>query len=207
MALKIYGVARSRTLRTLWMATELGLQYEHIQVAVGAEGSRKPEFLKLNPNGEVPFIDDDGVVLSESMAINLYLARKHGGPLQPASVAEIGQALMWTLWAATGVERHAANCMYHTAMYSPAERNPAVVKESLEALKGPLAVLEAALAKGGGTLIGGRFTVADLNVVCVMFYLRHNPEAIADKPAIRAWYAASLARPAAKQAFALRGSD
>ena len=205
MALKIYGVARSRTIRTLWMATELGLDYEHIQVGVGAEGSKKPEYLRLNPNGEVPFIDDDGVVLSESLAINLYLARKHGGPLQPSSVAEIGQTLMWTLWAATSVERSAAYALYNTVMYAPEKRDPAVVKECLEALKAPLAVLEAALAKGGGHLVGGRFTVADLNVVCVMFYLRANPEAIADKPAIRAWYTAALARPAAKKAFALRG--
>jgi glutathione S-transferase len=205
MALKIYGVARSRTIRVLWMATELGLQYEHIPVAVGAEGSKQPEFLKLNPNGEVPFIDDDGLILTESMAINLYLARKHGGPLQPANVAEIGQAISWTLWAATSVERNAAQALYNTSMYPPAERNPAIVKDALAALKTPLAVLDAALAKGGGHLVGGRFTVADLNVVCVLFYLRSNPEALADKPAIRAWYTASLARPAAKQAFALRG--
>jgi len=205
LALKIYGVARSRTIRTLWMAEELGLKYEHIQVAVGAEGSKKPEYLKLNPSGEVPFIDDDGLILTESLAINLYLARKHGGPLQPANVAEIGHVLSWTLWAATGVERHAAQALYNTSMYPPAERNPAVVKESLAALKTPLAVLEAALAKGGGHLVGGRFTVADLNVVCVLFYLRSNPEALADKPAIRAWYTAALARPAAKRAFALRG--
>ncbi len=205
MALKIYGVARSRTIRVLWMAEELGLRYEQIQVAVGAEGSKKPEYLKLNPNGEVPFIDDDGLILTESLAINLYLARKHGGPLQPTNVAEIGQAISWTLWAATSVERNAAQALYNTSMYPPAERNPAVVKDSLAALKGPLAVLEAALAKGGGHLLGGRFTVADLNVVCVLFYLRSNPEALADKPAIRAWYEASLARPAAKRAFALRG--
>jgi len=205
MALKIYGIARSRTIRTLWMAAELGLDYEHIEVAVGAEGSRKPEYLRINPNGEVPFIDDDGLVLTESLAINLYLARKHGGKLQPASVAEIGQTLQWTLWAATSVERSAAHALYNTAMYAPEKRDPAVVKECLDALKAPLAVLEAALAKGGGHLVGGRFTVADLNVVCVLFYLRANPEAIADKPAIRAWYTAALARPAAKQAFALRG--
>lgn len=205
MALKIYGVARSRTIRTLWMAAELGLEYEHIPVAVGAEGSKQPEYLRLNPNGEVPFIDDDGFILSESLAINLYLARKHGGPLQPANVAEIGQAIMWTLWAATGVERNAAHALYNTSSYAPEKRDPAVVKECLEALKAPLAVLDAALVKGGGYLVGGRFTVADLNVVGVLFYLRANPEALADKPAIRAWYAAALARPAAKRAFALRG--
>jgi glutathione S-transferase len=205
MALKIYGVARSRTVRNLWMAAELGIPYEHVQVAVGAEGSRKPEYLRLNPNGGVPFIDDDGLILWESLAINLYLARKHGGPLAPANLAEEGHMTMWTLWAAAGVEHHASQAMYHTNAYAPDKRDPNVVKASLEALKEPLGVLEGALAKGGGHLVGRRFTVADLNVAGVIFYLRFNPEALADKPGIRAWHAAALARPAAKRAFALRG--
>ncbi len=205
MALKIYGVARSRTVRTLWMAAELGIPYEHLQVAVGAEGSRKPEYMRLNPNGGVPFIEDDGPILWESLAINLYLARKHGGPLAGKSLAEEGQMTMWSLWGATGVEPHAAQAMYHTQMYPAAERDPKVVQQSLEKLKEPLGVLEGALAKGGGHLVGGRFTVADLNVAGVVFYLRFNPEALADKPGIRAWHAAALARPAAKKAFALRG--
>lgn len=205
MALKIYGVARSRAIRTLWMAAELGIPYEHVQVAVGAEGSRKPEYMRLNPNGGVPFIEDDGLILWESLAINLYLARKHGGPLAGKSLAEEGQMTMWSLWAATGVEPHAAQAMYHTQMYPPNERDPTVVQQSLEKLKEPLSVLEGALAKGGGHLVGGRFTVADLNVAGVVFYTRFNPEALADKPGIRAWHAAALARPAAKKAFALRG--
>jgi glutathione S-transferase len=53
--------------------------------------------------------------------------------------------------------------------------------------------------------VGGRFTVADLNLICVIYYLRTNMQALADKPAIRAWYEAGLARPAAKKAWALRG--
>ena len=205
MALKIYGVARSRAIRTLWMAAELGIPYEHVQVAVGAEGSRRPEFMRLNPNGGVPFIEDDGVVLWESLAINLYLARKHGGSLAAKNLAEEGQMTMWTLWAATGVEPHAAQAMYHSGGYPAEQRDPKIAQQSLEKLQEPLAVLEGALAKGGGHLVGGRFTVADLNVAGVVFYLRFNPEALADKPAIRAWHAAALARPAARKAFALRG--
>ena len=205
MALKIYGVARSRTVRTLWMAAELGIPCEHVQVAVGAEGSRKPEYTRLNPNGSVPFIDDDGVILWESLAINLYLARKHGGPLAPANLGEEGQMTMWSFWAATGVEPHAAQAMYHTQGYPPDQRDPKVVQQSLEKLREPLGVLEGALARGGGHLVGGRFTVADLNVAGVVFYLRFNPEALTDRPGIRAWHAAALARPAARQAFALRG--
>ena len=88
MALKIYGVPRSRAIRTLWMAHELGLDYQLIEVVPGAEGSRRAEFMAINPNGHVPFVDDDGLVLWESLAINLHLARKHGGKIAAANLAE-----------------------------------------------------------------------------------------------------------------------
>jgi len=203
MALKIYGVAQSRTIRTLWMAAELGVPYEHVQLLAGADGSRRPEYMRLNPNGSVPFIEDDGLILWESLAINLYLARKYGGPLAPANLAEEGQMTMWSVWAVANVEPPALQVRYHTSMYPPERRDPKVVQQSLEKLKEPLGVLEGGLVNGGGHLVGGRFTVADLNVAGVIFYLRFNPEALADKPTIRAWQAAALARPAAKRASAL----
>ena len=77
MALKIYGVALSRAGRTLWLAEELGLPYEHVKTTFTG-GTRTPEYLKINPNGRIPAIDEDGFTLWESMAINLYLAKKHG---------------------------------------------------------------------------------------------------------------------------------
>src|SRR5438034_9997453 len=84
MALKIYGIPRSRAFRTLWMAKELGLEYENIPIDFANNGTRAPEYLRINPNGHVPTIDDDGVVLWESMAINLYLAKKYSlGALYP----------------------------------------------------------------------------------------------------------------------------
>jgi len=76
--LKIYGVARSRAFRVLWMAQELGLDYQHVKVDFASGETREPGFLALNPNGQVPVIDDDGFILWESMAINLYLAKKYG---------------------------------------------------------------------------------------------------------------------------------
>ena len=90
--LRIYGSARSRGVRTLWMAGELGLQYEHLDYAPRSPATRTPEYLALNPNGRVPTIDDDGFVLSESMAINLYLAKKHG-KLYPDRCEERGAGL------------------------------------------------------------------------------------------------------------------
>jgi glutathione S-transferase len=205
MALKIYGIPRSRAIRTIWMAYELGIDFQLIEVPPGPEGSRRPEYLALNPNGHVPFIDDDGLVLWESMAINLYLARKHGGLVAPQNLREEGLAMAWTAWALTEVEPNAALAMYHTAMLPEAERVPAKAAEGLAAVAAPLNVLEAALAKGGGWAMGNRFTVADLNLYGAVFYLRFTPQALAGKPAIAAWMDACRARPAAKRAFALRG--
>src|SRR5262252_718573 len=113
--LTIYGVYRSRASRNLWLAGELGIPFKHVPVLqlyrlagssanVGVLHTKSPEFIKLNPNGHVPSIEDDGLVLHESLAINLYLAKKHGGPLAPANVAEDGEMAMWSLWAATELE-------------------------------------------------------------------------------------------------------
>ena len=122
--LTIYGVYRSRASRNIWLAHELGLPFKHVPVmqlyrlpdAKAADATlhtKSPAFLKVNPNGHIPSIDDDGLVLHESLAINLYLAKKHGGPLAPADVAEDGEMGMWSLWAATEVEPHALNVLYH----------------------------------------------------------------------------------------------
>jgi len=90
--LTIYGTARSRTARVLWMAKELGLAFEHVPLMMGDAALKQPPFLKVNPAGRVPAIDDNGFVMAESLAINLYLARKYGEratpSLAPASLEE-----------------------------------------------------------------------------------------------------------------------
>ena len=204
MKLKIYGIPRSRAIRTMWMAHELGISYELVEVPPGAQGSRRPEYLRLNPNGQVPFIDDDGLILWESFAINLYLAKKHGAPIGPANLAEDGQMAMWTLWSVNEIEPHASTVLYNTSELPLEQRNPAALATALKALKAPLQVLEDRLTKGG-YLVGQRFTVADLNVISCLFYLRFAPQALADKSGIRAWYERGMARPANRAAFSLRG--
>ena len=87
MTLTIYGSPRSRTMRTLWVAAELGLDYSHVPLAFDDPALKSPEFRRVNPAGAVPAIVDDGFALSESLAINLYLAKKYGSsgaePLYP----------------------------------------------------------------------------------------------------------------------------
>jgi glutathione S-transferase len=212
--LTIYGVYRSRASRNIWLADELGIPFKHvpvIQVYRVADPDAKdaplhtksPAFLKVNPNGHVPSIEDDGVVLHESLAINLYLAKKHGGPLAPANVAEDGQMTMWTLWAATEVEPHSIQVLYHMASYPPDKRDPKIATAAVEALRAPFAVLDRQLAENG-FVVGGRFTVADINVAEVMRYAMPAASLFEATPKVKAWLAACHARPAYKAMMAKR---
>lgn len=206
MALTIYGIARTRTSRVLWMAEELGLSYRHEKIAPAGGGTRSPEFLAINPMGRVPAIDDDGLVVWESMAINLHLARRYGAAdgLGPRDIAEDALMGQWTLFAATEFEPDAHEVVVQTVNLPPAERDAAKRDAALKRLERPLGALETALARSGGHLVGRRFTVADLNVACVAFYLRAAEGALSPYPAVAAWYAAATARPAFKRMIALR---
>jgi glutathione S-transferase len=119
--LKIYGVYQSRASRVYWMAGELGIAFEGVPVTQARRlgdplapeaplNTHSADFLALSPYGEIPVIEDDGLVLSESIAINLYLARKHGGPLAAADMAEEGEILMWSLFGR--LEAHLAASDY-----------------------------------------------------------------------------------------------
>src|SRR3954471_10913139 len=99
--LTIYGVYRSRASRRIWLAYEIGLPFRHVPVMQAYRlsapdapdaplNTRSAALLKVNPNGHIPTIDDDGLVLHESLAIALYLAKRYGGALGPAGVAEDG---------------------------------------------------------------------------------------------------------------------
>ena len=112
--LRIYGSAKSRGIRVLWMAGELGLEYEHKDYLPRSPETRTPEFLALNPNARVPVIDDDGFILSESMAINMYLAKKHGSPLYPSDPQNEARAMQWSLWETDRLDRQIVNYQRHT---------------------------------------------------------------------------------------------
>jgi glutathione S-transferase len=214
--LTIYGVYRSRASRNIWLANELGITFKHVPVmqlyrlspeaAKTTLHTRSPEFLKVNPNGHIPAIDDDGLVLNESLAINLYLAKKHGGPLAPANLAEDGQMGMWALWAAIEVEPHSLAVLNHRVGKPPAERDPKIAAAAIEALRAPFAVLDKHLA-ASGHVVGGRFTVADINAAEVFRYAMPAPELFEAAPRVKAWLAACHARPAFKSMMAMREKE
>ena len=215
--LTIYGVYRSRASRNIWLAHELGLPFNHVPVmqayrltnpnaADAPLHTRSPAFLAVNPNGHIPSITDGGLVLHESLAINLYLAKKHGGPLAPANIAEDGLMGMWSLWAATELETHTLNVLYHTIDRPPAERDAKVLAHAVEALRAPFAVLDAALA-ATGYAVGGRFTVADINLAEVVRYATPVAELFDAAPHVKAWLTACQARPAFQAMWVKRNEE
>ena len=215
--LTIYGVYRSRASRNFWLANELGIPFKHVLVmqayrlanpdALDAPlHTRSPAFLKVNPNGHIPSIDDDGFVLHESLAINLCLAKKHGGPLAPVNAAEDGLMTMWSMWAVTEVEPHSIQILFHRVAKPVAERDPKIAEASIAALRAPFAVLDKTLA-GAGYVVGGRFTVADINLAEVVRYAMPATELFDMAPNVKAWLAACHARPAFAAMMATRDTE
>ena len=187
MALKIYGVARSRAFRTLWMAKELGLDYEHVKVDFATGETRTPAHLALNPNGHVPVIDDDGAVLWELMAINLYLAKKYGaGTLYPTKFEDEAQAWQWSFWGMTEVERPVLTAMFNRAILPEDKRDAAAADNAEKQLAQPLRVLDDALGRGA-YLLGDSFTVADLNIASILSWARPAQIDMSPFPKVAEW--------------------
>jgi glutathione S-transferase len=193
--IKLYGIPASRAFRSLWMLEELGLEYENVPTSFMG-GTRTAEFLKLNPNGHIPVLVDGETVLWESMAINLYLARKYGaGRLWPASVADEGRAFQWSVWVMTEVETPLLAVLMHRRILPQEQRDESVVAASETKLAGPFGVLEGAL-RGRSYLLGDTFSVADLNVASVLSWVALARLDLGKWPALAAWMKRCSERPA-----------
>lgn len=208
MSLTIYGIAASRAVRPLWAAAELGLSFEHMETPYQGGATRTPDFLALNPNGRIPVLVDhrpEGeVVVWESMACALYLARHHGkgdgSDLAPATPREDAQALRWSFWSVTEVEKDALTVLMHRVAMPPGQRKADLAEAAEKRLHVPLRVLEQHLAQqsaqGLPFLAAGRFTVADLCVASVLGWARPARALMEAFPTTRAWLERCLERPA-----------
>lgn len=213
MTVTIYGVNRSRASRNVWLCLEAGIPFKQVPVIQSTRAAlpgmwttQSPEFLKINPNGLIPCMKDGRLVLNESLAINLYLARKYGGVLGPKNWSEDGLIQQWTLWAATVAEPHTIQILYNRVAHPRGTKDENVALAAIEALRRPFAVLDKALAETGH-VVGKRFTVADINVAEVMRYARPAPDLFKDAPHVDAWLTACHARPAFKEMMARREAE
>jgi glutathione S-transferase len=194
--MKLYGAAYSRAGRCIWMLEEIGQPYDHVGTSPRGE-TRTPEMLKLNPNGHVPVLDDNGYVIRESLAINQYLAEKTG-TLWPAGAQAHGQIAQWSLWAMTEVEPHLVTMLMHMMFLPEAQRSLEAIEQAKAALAKPMQVLDDHLA-GRAYLLGADFNVGDLNVCSVLglaAMLHYDFSPFAN---VGAWLGRCNGRPAAQR--------
>jgi glutathione S-transferase len=210
--IRVHGTANTRAFRVLWMLEELGVPYEHVKTEFHTGETRTPEFLQLNPNGHVPVLVDGGLVLFESLAINLYLAETYGrDSLWPKGASDRARTVQWSFWAMTECERSLFAVLFGTGdgqfdqwrewtesaefrETHPGERMPSA-EAGRAALQAPLRALESHLT-GRGSMLGGLFSAADLNVASVLVTARLAKLDLAPFPNVDAWLTRSTARPA-----------
>jgi len=175
------------------MLAELGLEYENPKLDMATGEHKKPEYLAINPAGQVPAMVHDGFVVTESAAIVHYLAEKHGpqffGPMNPESHATL---LRWELFVLLQADK------YFSTLASKTWGMPATPEQEATAnamLAKSLPVLEGWLSKNE-YLVGAEFTVADVVARSSFLYGEAVQFDLSAFPSIQAWIARCSARPA-----------
>ena len=191
MAMKVYGPAMSRIGRITWCAKEVGVPCEQIEVPWNQ--LKEASFLSINPNGKSPGFEDGDLKLFESLAINLYIAKKYGtGELYPTTIEDEARVLQWTLWAAAEVEHLVITALLvKLGISKDVEGAKAGAEKVMPAMK----VLDEHL-RDREWLVGKRFSVADLNVASVIAVAHFGEIDLSYVPNVKAWLERCIARPA-----------
>jgi glutathione S-transferase len=201
--LTLYHSPQSRSIRPRWLLEELGAPCEVKLVSLAAGDQKKPEYLKLNPNGTVPTLVDGDLVLWESAAICQYLADKYPEKrlAPPVGTPERGKYYQWIHYAMSGIEPPAVTVFMHTMQLPEAERVPALVDGAKAQLGRVIRVIDDALA-GREWILGSQFSAADVMVGSTLVWCQMMG-LIGDQYAnVPGYLARCAARPALQRASA-----
>jgi GST-like protein len=138
---------------------ESGLPFELVPVDTRKGQQFKPEFLKVNPNGKVPAIDDDGVFVFDSNAILLYLAEKTGKFLPPNTPQNRAQLYSWLMFVATGLGPYSGQAV-HFKNFAPKDLDYALNRYLYEANR-HYKILDDHLAKSR-YMVGDSYSIVDM---------------------------------------------
>lgn len=142
--MKLFEFAPTRSIRVRWTLQELGVEFESVVIDLAAGENHSAAFLKINPAGRLPALVDGDVVLTESVAIVLYLAEKYPEKrLVPSDPAQRAQVYRWLLFTATELEQPLWRISKHTALYPENRRLAADVVLAREDFAPMAQVLEA----------------------------------------------------------------
>ncbi len=196
----LYGTPPTRALRAIWLLNELDLAHEIIPVDIDAGETRTAEFLALNPAAKLPVLVDGDLVISESAAIQLYLADKYGdrfpgGRLIPDTPEDRARMHHWLFFLMTEIEAPLWRIALHSFLYAPEEQSADEIALAKRDGKRMIAVLEQHM-EGRDFIVGAQATVADFNAAFTLDWA--NEEGLLDEaPALRAYLESLYARPRA----------
>jgi glutathione S-transferase len=194
--MKLYEFAPTRSIRVRWTLQELGVPFESVVVNLGENAHKQPEFLRINPAGKIPALDDDGFILTESAAIARYLAEKYPEHrFWPATLRERAEADRWLLFAVTELEQPLWRIARHTFVYPEPQRIPADAEIAAREAKAMAAVLERHM-RGREFVASNHVTVADF-VTAYTLDWANEEKLLDDAPTLRAYMERMYSRPKA----------
>jgi glutathione S-transferase len=198
--LTIYGRTTSFNVqKVMWLVGELGLP--HVRRDVGGKfgGTTTPEFLAMNPNGKIPVINDDGVIVWESNAIVRYFTARYAtGSWCPADPGRRAQADQWMDWIATTLNVGFMGLFVGYIRTAPERRNWAAIRADQERCAQDYGLLDRHLAQRA-YMLGETITMADIPVGASLYRYFSFDLDRPPLPHLNAYYARLTARPAYRQ--------
>jgi glutathione S-transferase len=202
MAIQFYSWPRSSGTRIHWALEELGIDHEYVQLDRAAGEHRQPAYLAINPNGKVPALVDDGIVLFESLAILLHLGDRYGVERGLWPAPDAGQrradALAWLSWSLTELHAFMMQYLYHgkdtPVSYKPEQRSQAAAEYNLMSLNRQIGMLEMRLASQQHVL--GDFSLVDIPISSSLIFGRRLGVDLGARPTLDAWLERVQQRPA-----------
>ena len=201
--IKLHTFHLSTNGRKVHMALEEAkAAYEIVAVNLMKGEQKNPDYLKLNPNGKVPTLIDDGVVMWESIAILLYLAEKFpAASLLPAAAADLARAFQWLVWQPTTFGAPAA-ALFRQMRFTPEDkRDQKVIDQARAEVTKNVEILAGGLQ--GRDYLAGTFSVADMALMPYLYVLAEL--GVAQPPTVDAYYKRLAARPSWAKVLAYTG--
>ena len=194
--LKLYGTPPTRALRVVWLLNELGLEHELHPVDLMQDEHHQEDFLSLNPAAKVPVLVDGDLVLTESAAIQLYLAEKYPqAGFIPETLEDRAQMHRWMFFLVTEVEQPLCRIARHTFVYPDEKRIPQDVELARQECLEMIAVLERHMSERE-FIVGDRLSVADFNAAYTLDWA-NTEEMLESAPRLRDYLKAMYSRPTA----------
>lgn len=195
--MKLYSIRGSRSHRVRWALEELGLDYELEAMTFSRDSIRSEAYLRKNPHGLVPTLEDGAAVIFESGAILEHLAQYHdrAGLILPKAEPERAAVRSWMHWGEASASPAISDYIGHTSARPEAKRIPGVAEDAKKRLKRSYRAIEQQLAKHE-FLAGDAFSGADI-MIGLTLHLCSVMQVLGDEHAgVLAYYERLAARPA-----------